>query len=202
MATRKRGRTWPLIVACGAMTLVVLLAGLAAPHLGTFLAVSDQPVAADATALTYSVSTVRVLLDEAGERYRRGDGPVIVVGDLAVEGANKTVMPRAGSVAREYLLAQGIPSEAIDVLQGASSENEEILHLRQEAQAHGWHRVVAYVLARHARRSTAAFKHAFIPIGVEVRVVALPEPVLEPPAQSFLSNAERPGPLILALATL
>jgi uncharacterized SAM-binding protein YcdF (DUF218 family) len=162
-----------------AALLVVLLGSAAVgagSQLGVFLLVSDVPVPADATFLTYGVSIRRAALDQAITRYHRGDGPRILMSGLSSRDEQYYVVPHPTNLARQYLLDGGVSEPAIEVLPLVSSEYEEGQALRRALEARGWQRVVAYAADFRARRTMGTLKRATAPTGVEVRVVAVRDP--------------------------
>ena len=159
--------------------LLAVLAVFAAPRLGSFLLISDTPIAADATFLSYGVSIRRAALDAAIDRYRSGEGPIILLGALNSRDATHYVVPHASELARQYLIDAGIPPSAIEALPSVDSEREEADRLTQTLAAHPtWQRVVAYVPDFRARRASGVLKRAAASITppVELRVVAVRDP--------------------------
>jgi hypothetical protein len=156
-----------------AVLAVVFLAG---PRLGTFLLVSDEPVLADATFLTYGVNIRRAALDAAIQRYRAGEASYVLVGALKSRDAEHYVVPHTSELVRQYLLDGGVASSAIEVLPSVDSELEEAERLQDALAGRTWQRVVAYVPDFRARRSSGVLKKVTASTGVELRVVAVRDP--------------------------
>jgi hypothetical protein len=159
-----------------AVLALLFLVFVVAPRAGTFLLVSDEAAPADATFLTYGVGIRRAALDAAITRYQSGEGPYVLVGALNSRDAVHYIIPHASELARQYLVNGGIPEVAVEVLPSVSSEREEGQRLHDAVVNRGWRRVVAYGPDFRARRTHGVLKHALAGTGVEVRVVAIPDP--------------------------
>jgi hypothetical protein len=159
-----------------AVLVVLFLVFVLAPRAGTFLLVSDEAAPSDATFLTYGVSIRRTALDTAIERYRSGEGPYVLVGALNSRDATYYIVPHSSELARQYLVNGGIPDASIEVLASVSSEREEGQRLREAVANRDWERIIAYGPDFRARRTYGVLRHALAGTGVEVRVVAVPDP--------------------------
>jgi hypothetical protein len=169
-------RVLSAVAIAGAAALVLLVASRA----GTLLVVSDVPVPADATFLTYSVNSFarpdarQTVLDEALRRYRNGEGPHVLMGRFISEDDS---FETRTTYAKRVLLKGGVPEGDIEVLPPVRNEHEEAQALRAALAGRGWRRVVAYAPEFRARRTAIALK-AQAPPGTEIRVVAVPDPDL------------------------
>jgi uncharacterized SAM-binding protein YcdF (DUF218 family) len=157
---------------------LVLVAGTG-PRLGTFLIVSDSPAPADATFLTYGVSIRRAALDAAIRGYQRAEAPRVLVSTLWGRDAEFYIVPNTSELARQYLLAGGVPAEAIAMLAPVNSELEEAQRLRDAVAGQDWKRVVAYAPDFRSRRTAGTLKHALAGTGVELRLVAVRDPEVQ-----------------------
>jgi hypothetical protein len=155
---------------------LLFLAFVVAPRAGTFLLVSDEPAPSDVTFLTYGVNIRRAALDAAITRYHAGEAPFVLVGALNSRDADYYIVPHSSELARQYLVAGGIPETAVEVLPSVSSEREEGERLREAVADRGWKRVVAYSPDFRARRTSGVIKRALAGTGLDVRVVAIPDP--------------------------
>jgi hypothetical protein len=162
------------------LATIVLIAGLTVGrNLGRFLIVTETPVPADATLITYSANSfarpaVRLqVLGEAAARFASGLGPHILLSELDLgDGAFQTRI----ELARERLLKAGVPDEAIEKLPSVSNEREEAAALQRAVAGRGWRRIVAYAPEVRARRTAGALRRAGDAVGVDVRLVALRDP--------------------------
>jgi hypothetical protein len=163
----------------GLATIVLLVVLTVGRNLGRFLAVTDAPVPADATLVTYSANSfarpaVRLqVLEETAARFTAGLGPHILLSELDLgDGGFQTRI----ALARERLLKAGVPGEAIEILPSVSNEREEAAALQRALAGRGWRRIVAYAPEVRARRTAGALRRAGDAVGVDVRLVALRDP--------------------------
>lgn len=166
----RAGWVWAVL-----LMLLGIVFGLG-PRLGTFLLVSDEPAPADAVFLTYGVNIRRAALDAAVARYKAGDRPQVLIGALKSRDAAYYITPHTSELARQYLVAGGVPEAAIQVLPSVDSELEEAQRLREAVDGKGWTRVVAYAPDFRSRRTAGGLKKAMAATGVELRVVAVRDP--------------------------
>jgi uncharacterized SAM-binding protein YcdF (DUF218 family) len=158
-----------------AAELVVVLALLTiTPFIGRILHVEDPLERADAIFVLAGSRTARWLeaRDLVSERY----APLIVLSQGARDAeelqldAQGVHLPSEGQIARDALIALGMPSDQVHLLAGfPDSTAEEAVRFRQLALARGWRTVLVVTSKLHTRRAAFAMRRAFE--GTAVRVV-------------------------------
>lgn len=104
---------------------------------------------------------------KAGELYRQGLAPVILMGptDGSWDEAERH---------RRILIDQGVPAEVIRVLPGAvvRGTHDEALRVREYVRAHPVRRITVVTSAYHTARTGWTFRRVLRDTGVEVRMAA------------------------------
>jgi hypothetical protein len=113
------------------------------------------------------------VLAEAAARYKSGDGPHVLLSELSTR--DGTFQTRI-ALARDRLTKAGVPPDAIEVLPEISNERDEASALREYLAGRGWLRIIAYAPEVRARRTRAVLHEAGRAAGVDVRLIALPDP--------------------------
>lgn len=155
-----------------AVLLVVLLAG--APFLGSLLVAEDQLERADAIFVLAGSRASRWL--EARDLVKEGYAPVVLVSHGLREDAERLAieqgarLPSAGDVARDGLIALGVPSAQVVVLPGRPDNTaDEASELRGYALQRGWKKVIVVTSKLHTRRAGFAMRRAVA--GTEIRIL-------------------------------
>ncbi|AKS42748.1 YdcF family protein [Wenzhouxiangella marina] len=94
----------------------------------------------------------------AARLYQAGRAPLIVVaGGHSPDRQGQTSEAEAG---RAYLLALGVPNEAIVLESESSTTHENAINVAALARVRGWDELILVTSALHMRRSLAAFRSA------------------------------------------
>ena len=170
--TPARSRTLRRVLLILAIVAVVT-AGYAAWHVGDFLAREDPLAPADAIVVLAGRRIERPL--EAGELYRAGYAPVIVVTRHQDDGRNADLeqrgvrIPNDFELSLEILRQMGVPESAvIGPPRIHDNTAEEAETLRALATQHGWQRVIVVTSKYHLRRAGMATRRALRGAHVEV----------------------------------
>ena len=169
------GRTNRSHLVTAVIAILALAGAFVAPQLGTWLSVADEPAPAPVTFLSYGVSIRRGALDAAVGRVRTGETARVVLGALNSRDAEYYVTPHSSDLAREYLVARGVPADQIEVMPSVSSEWDEGHQLRAVASRLGTSGIEAYAPDFRARRTRGVLRRILEGTGVAVRVVAVPD---------------------------
>lgn len=145
------------------------------PLAGRFLHVQDPLERANLIFVLAGARIERWL--EAVDLYKEGWAPRIVLspGPMdAVEGtlrARGVHYPREGELARQAVIASGVPSDAVSVLAPAVDNTaHEAAVLREALSGSGVTRIIVVTSPYHTRRTRLAFRRAFRGTGVTVSV--------------------------------
>ena len=158
-----RSRLFRRLAFAGLAALALLI--LAFFRLGTFLAVNDPLMKADAILVLGGTLAERPL--EAADLFKEGYAPLIVV----TRGPADPAIPRLRRLGieietefdlnRRILLGVGVPEEAL-ITPDRIHDNtaEEAQTLRELVDRHGWRRVIVVTSKFHLRRSGLAMGRA------------------------------------------
>jgi uncharacterized SAM-binding protein YcdF (DUF218 family) len=158
---------------------VVLVAALLIflPFSGRFL-VRVDPLQKSDLILVFAGARVERWL-EAGELYKEGWAPRIVLSPGPVEpierqlAARGVVYPREGELARDALIAYGVPAAAVSVLPGGVDNTaQEAAAVARMLSGTGRARIIIVTSPYHTRRGGFAFRRALAGTNVEVIVRA------------------------------
>lgn len=163
-------RTLRIVVATAALGFFLFL-----PFAGRFLDDDDPLEPADLIFVLAGERIERWL--EAVELYHEGWAPRIVLSPgpvspletaLRARGIN---YPREGELARDAVVASGVPSSAVAILaDGVDNTAHEAAALLRMPGTGQLRRVIVVTSPYHTRRTGYAFRRAFAGTGVEVRV--------------------------------
>ena len=174
---RRAAALRPLIlrVATSAVAAAAGAALLFLPFAGRFLTPSDELQRADLIMVLGGTRVERWA--EAVDLYKEGWAPRIVispgiVSDLEVRLQARGVRyPREGDLARDGVVALGVPADAVTVLPGGVDNTAaEAVALRNASPPGSIHRVILVTSAYHLRRAGYAFRREFGRDGVEIIV--------------------------------
>ena len=165
-------RTIRFAAAAAALAAILFL-----PFAGRFLARADPLQRADLIMVLGGARIERWL--EAVDLYKEGWAPRLVlspglVSPLEIQLQARGVRyPREGDLARDAILALGIPSEAVMVLpNGVDNTAAEAALLRKTYPPGAIHRVIVVTSSYHALRAGYAFRREFASTGIEIIVRA------------------------------
>jgi uncharacterized SAM-binding protein YcdF (DUF218 family) len=154
--------------------VVIVLVLALVPFLGSLLVVEDPPERSDAIFALAGSRASRWL--EARDLFREGYAPVVLVSDGQREDAERIALeqgaqvPSAGEVARDALIALGVPASQVIVLLGRrDNTSDEASGLRDYALERGWKRVIVVTSKLHTRRAGFAMRRAVA--GTEIRIL-------------------------------
>ena len=163
-------RTLSVLVATATLAFFLFL-----PFAGRFLDDDDPLEPADLILVLAGARVERWL--EGADLYKEGWAPRIVVSPGPVDpieaelAARGIVYPREGDLAREAIIATGVPADAVAVLpDGVDNTAHEAVALLRAAEGRPLRRVIVVTSPYHTRRTGFAFRRAFAGTGVEVRV--------------------------------
>ena len=155
-----------------AILIVAILAVV--PFLGSLLVREDPLERADAIFALAGSRASRWL--EARDLFKEGYAPVVLVSDGQREDAEHVALeqgariPSAGEVARDALIALGVPTSQVIVLTGwRDNTSDEAAGLRDYALQHGWKKVIVVTSKLHTRRAGVAMRRAVA--GTEIRIL-------------------------------
>jgi uncharacterized SAM-binding protein YcdF (DUF218 family) len=172
---RRTARWWRLGTTTLGTACVALVLGtlLFLPFAGRFLHREDPLEPADVILVLAGTRVERWL--EAVDLYHEGWAPVILVSPGPTDAietqlhARGIVYPREGDLARDAIVASGVPADAVVVLpQGVDNTAQEAALVEQ---THGTdlRRVIVVTSPYHTRRTGVAFRRAFA--NTEIRVL-------------------------------
>jgi uncharacterized SAM-binding protein YcdF (DUF218 family) len=174
---RRAARLRPLIVRVAACAVAAAIAAalLFLPFAGRFLTPSHELQHADLIMVLGGARVERWL--EAVDLFKAGWAPRLVispgiVSQLEIQLQARGIRyPREGDLARDAVLALGVPGDAVTVLpDGVDNTAAEAVALRK-AFPHGTiHRVIVVTSMYHLRRAGYAFRREFGRDGVDVIV--------------------------------
>ena len=151
--------------------LAILLLG------GRFLYVEDPLQPSDAILVFSGTFAERPL--EAGELYRSGYAPLIVLTREVPDGGQRWLarrgiaIPDRADAARDLLLRRGVPAGAVMIPAAANdSTADEASVFASLIHSHHWRCVIVVTSKMHTRRARMALKHAVNDGGVTVLVRA------------------------------
>jgi uncharacterized SAM-binding protein YcdF (DUF218 family) len=155
-----------------AVLLVLVLAS--APFIGSLLVSEDPLERADAIFVLAGSRASRWL--EARDLIKAGYAPVVLVSDGLREDAEKLAieqgarLPSSGDVARDGLIALGVPASQVVVLPGRpDNTSDEAAELRAYAVPRAWRTVIVVTSKLHTRRAGFAMRRAVA--GTEIRIL-------------------------------
>jgi uncharacterized SAM-binding protein YcdF (DUF218 family) len=146
-----------------AVLVVLILAS--APFVGSLLVNEDPLDRADSIFVLAGSRASRWL--EARDLIKEGYAPVVLVSDglredaenLAIEQGAR--LPSSGDVARDGLIALGVPATRVVVLPGRpDNTSDEAAGLRDYAILRGWKKVIVVTSKLHTRRAGFAMRRA------------------------------------------
>lgn len=175
---RSAARLRPLVTRTLRLTLAASLLGclLFLPFAGRFLHREDPLAPADMILVLAGTRTERWL--EAADLYHEGWAPRLLVSPGPVDALEPELesrgvrYPREGELARDAIIATGVPPEVVAVLPGgvdntAHEAEATVLHTSRGGRPH---RIIVVTSPYHTRRAGFAFRRAFAGTGVEVLV--------------------------------
>ncbi len=131
---------------------------------------SDVIIVLGAKLIGHDPSTMlRLRLDEAAKLFRQGYAPVIIVSGAQ---GNDEAMPEAAAM-RDYLVAQGIPAEAIITEEASFNTYQNLANSRAIMQARDLKKAIIVSSASHIRRSLILARQ------LEMDVSGAPAPMAE-----------------------
>lgn len=155
-----------------ALSLVSLWAGR---HAGEWLVRRDPLEKAAAILVPGGTRLERPL--EAGDVYRQGWAPLVVMTDEVHEPAERWAdarglhFPTKIELARDILVKLGVPREAILLLPGENdSTADEGRSLRALAAQRRWRRVIVITSKLHTRRAGSALRRELTGLDIDVRM--------------------------------
>lgn len=168
------GRRWagrPLAAVALVVALAAALAGLHRlwlPQVAHALAAGESPRPSDAILVLGGGYGER--LDRALELYREGQAPLLVTS------GEPPALPDFerpfAELAAGYLVARGVPPEAILTLPETTSTRDEAVQSLSLARERSWRSVLVVTAEHHCLRARLTFRKVYRGSGVEVAVVA------------------------------
>lgn len=144
------------------------------PFLGSFLVKEDQLERGNAIFVLAGDRAARWL--EARDLYRDKHAPVVLLSAGRRDEAERVALeqgariPSEGELARDGLVALGVPASQVLVLPGhPETTADEASALREYALAHDWRSVIVVTSKLHTRRASVAMRRAAA--GTPLRIV-------------------------------
>ena len=160
-----------------AAAAAVLGALLFLPFAGKFLVRQDPLEKADLIFVLAGTRAARWL--EAVDLYKEGWGPQIVLSPGLMDPAEAELRrrgvnyPREGDLAREAIVALGVPAGAVTVLPGTVDNTaEEAAALQGQLAGRPPQRIIVVTSGYHTRRARVAFRRQFSNVPVQIIVRA------------------------------
>ena len=159
------------LVIAAIAALILIVAVLAVPRLGTWLVVEDPLQKADAIFVLGGTLFERPL--EAVDLYKEGWAPLVLLMRQVSDWGEVTLQERGVPYLREVdmqvdvLTRLGVPASAIRVLGEQDSTRAEALALRAEGLQHGWARVIVVTSKQHTRRARLVMRRRLAGTGTE-----------------------------------
>jgi uncharacterized SAM-binding protein YcdF (DUF218 family) len=154
--------------------VVLILLFACVPFVGSLLVTEDPLGHADAIFVLAGSRASRWL--EARDLIREGYAPVVLVSDGLREDAEELAiqqgarLPSSGDVARDGLIALGVPESRVVVLPGRpDNTSDEAEGLREYAVPRGWKNVIVVTSKLHTRRAGFAMRRAVG--GTDIRIL-------------------------------
>ena len=174
----RRAAPWPFLLRrtlAAVALLSVAGAVLFLPFAGRFLAREDPLRKADLILVLAGERVERWL--EAADLYKEGWAPAVVLSPgpvAAIEAellARGITYPREGTLARDALLAAGLPPDAVTVLpDGVDNTAQEAAALKRMLHDVSNANVIVVTSRFHMRRAGFAFRREFRDTGIHVTV--------------------------------
>jgi len=140
---------------------------------------------ADAILILSGSSVYLERTQKAALVYRQGIAPkILLTDDGGLAGWSKTEKrnPKFVEVARNNLIAEGVPAENIEILEPqVSGTIYEAEVLRDKLEQTGWKSVLLVTSAYHTRRSLWTFERVLANRAVEIGIVSSPTGEQTPP---------------------
>lgn len=174
---RSVASVWPRVTRTLRITSAsLILCGLVfLPFAGRFLVHEDPLEPSDLILVLAGARTERWL--EAVDLYQEGLAPRVVVSPGHVDAIEADLhtrgirYPREGELARDAMVASGVPAEAVAVLpEGVDNTAHEAAALLFNVNTDAVRRVIVVTSPYHTRRTRYAFRRAFAGTGVQVLV--------------------------------
>jgi uncharacterized SAM-binding protein YcdF (DUF218 family) len=171
----RAARLWPLVVRSARLTVgaALIAALLFLPFAGRILSRPDPLQHADLIMVLGGARIERWL--EGVDLYKEGWAPKLVLSPGLVSAleiqlqARGVRYPREGDLARDGVLALGVPSEAVVVLpNGVDNTAAEAALLRKTFPPGSLRRIIVVTSSYHVRRAGYAFRREFAQTGVEI----------------------------------
>jgi uncharacterized SAM-binding protein YcdF (DUF218 family) len=173
------------VAAAALLLLLLLLFALRAPILAAvarFLTIDDARAPADAIVLLNGGLDTRPAA--AAALYGQGLAPIVVIGrEEDSRAVQLDLLPNRTDVVLGLLRHDGVPDAAIRQLRtpgGTASTEDEAELFAAYARLHDFERVIVVTSDYHTRRARRAFRHALDPLGIEVRMAAVPSADFRP----------------------
>ncbi|MCY7375335.1 MAG: YdcF family protein [Pyrinomonadaceae bacterium] len=169
------------------IVLLLLLAAwiLFAPFLAERLIVEKPLERADVILVLAGSSVYLERTDRAAEIYKQGGFPKIVLTDDGEKGGWSRVEQRNPpyvELARKNLIAQGVPSEAVEIIKpNGSGTIYEARIFREAARRENWKSILIVTSPYHTRRALWTLERQFADEAVEIGIAAAPAGRQTPP---------------------